>query len=409
MSSDDISEMSCFYDEIIPDDILDKRGILVIGDTHFQTNAFVEGEALRKRCVEIAYVTKPSVIILLGDTLDTHETAKQSPFNQACLFIEQLSELAVVYVIIGNHDYINQHQFLSDKHFFNPLKKWHNVHIVDKPTLVRMCDATIPTPDTTFTICLCPYVAPGRLIEALDMLAVHHPDDWTLSKCIFGHHEIKNVMYRGRNSSVGDEWFSSLPLFISGHIHEACDIGDNVCYVGSSRQVAIDESPDKNIWHILFDMPDEDTILTYLKKRDIWISKIPLNLKGMKEIRCSYDNLSSFDFDMLNHYHIKLHITGLSSQFKIFKKSHLHAKMVREGIRIYFDPISDNSHLSQLVSENFDRHHDRQEQYTFEHILHSLVMTKPDPIKEIYQHIIDEKDRKHTTKLIFVGSKSDEG
>ena len=385
-----------------------KRGIYVIGDTHFENKAFKQGEALIERCLEIAKEIKPEIIILLGDIQHTHETAKQSPFEQACRFIHLLSEIAHVYVQIGNHDFINQTQFLSDKHFFNPLKRWENVTIVDTPNVIYLDSETS---EEQIQIVTCPYTPPGRLIEALDTLAIpSDPDgegiDWTTSRCIFGHQEIKGVSYGGKSSTVGDAWLPSFPLFISGHIHGACYIGDNVAYTGSSRQVASDESPDKKVWHILFEDPEDDMYEAHNGGNGdngyIWIRKIDLNIKGILDTSIAYEEVNTFDFGLLDIHYVTLHIRGTSEQFKIFKKGQMYTKMIRLGVKVRFDFNTDDvvSPLNILIGTGGTSAN--RKTITFETIFHSLIKTKPNVVKDAYNALYGEK---RTTKMVFVGKK----
>ena len=45
-----------------------------------------------------------------------------------------MSEISTTYILVGNHDLINNQQFLSTNHWMNALKDWPNIFIVDKPT-----------------------------------------------------------------------------------------------------------------------------------------------------------------------------------------------------------------------------------------------------------------------------------
>ena len=35
-------------------------------------------------------------------------------------------------LLVGNHDYINNQQFLTNNHWMNAMKDWNNVTIIDK-------------------------------------------------------------------------------------------------------------------------------------------------------------------------------------------------------------------------------------------------------------------------------------
>lgn len=352
-------------------DFEDLISILVFGDTHFKPRDFEAGEELIAKAHEVAEQMAPTAIILLGDTMDTHETAKNAPWKQACRFIEGLSEISPVYVLIGNHDLINQSQFLTDNHFFNPLKKWNNVTIVDTPLKVEIGG---------YNIVLCPYVPPGRFEEALNSMAdlggCDEDFDWRVDAfCIFGHQEIEGVEYNGIISTKGDRWAEEYPPLICGHIHTPFQIGENVFYPGSSRQVDSNENPDKHIWNISFD-----------EEGQLEIDKIDLGLKGRKEIEMTCDNISEFDFDLANKYYIKIKLQGTPEQFKIFRKSFLHAKMMQHNIKFGFSPIKDDS---ALTLAGYDRNL-TTEDLSFPVILRKLVKSKNQTVIDAYEELYGE-------------------
>jgi len=322
------------------------------------------------KCVEIATEIQPTKIVLLGDILDTHEVAKNSPWKQACRFIDELSQISEVYVIMGNHDLINQKQFLTDNHFFNPLKKWPNVFIVDTPICVGVGN---------YKIVLCPYVFPGRFEEALDMMTelggTEEDFDWrTEANCILAHQEILGVTYGGKASVKGDRWDVNYPPLICGHIHNPCEIGNNVFYPGSSRQVDANESPDKKIWNITFDCDD-----------NLEIDKLDLGLKGIKEVEMEYEDVDDFDFNLTKKYHIKLKLKGYPEQFKIFRKSKLHAKIIKYNVKISFSPKR-----GENGNADFRTIEDIKALPVFTTIFADLASNKSKNIQEAYNELFGE-------------------
>jgi DNA repair exonuclease SbcCD nuclease subunit len=342
-------------------DIDDMTSIFVIGDPHFRAKNFQEGEELIEKCIKTASELTPTAIVILGDILDTHEVVRNTPWKQACKFIEDLSDIAHTYVLMGNHDYINQSQFLTDNHFFNPLKKWNNVTIVDYPILQKIGNGR------PCKIVLCPYTPPGRFVEALD-----HVNKWKTAQCIFAHQEFEGVFYGGKESSKGDSWNEEYPPVISGHIHTPCQIGTNIFYPGSSIQVASDEQPDKRVWNITFDSEEEGVDA-------LQIDKIDLGLKGKKEVEMNYSDIKTFDFGLLSKYYIKIKLRGTSEQFKMFRKSPLHAKMAKTGIKFSFDPIPDERALDIKLNNVDD--------LSFENILKLLVDKKSEAIQSAYEEL----------------------
>jgi len=333
--------------------------ILAVGDIHFNKDAKLQGDELIDRLLVIAKEAKPSIIVLLGDIMDTHETVKNVPWKQAEALFKGLSELAHTYVLIGNHDLCSASEFLTDNHFFNPYKVWNNITIVDKPLKITLSGKKFV---------LCPYVSPGRFVEALNTL-FDEGEDWRDATCIFGHQEFAGAIYNDRDSVKGDAWSDELPPVISGHIHEECQIGDNIFYVGSSRQVKFNENPIKKVWKI-----------TFGAKRTV--DKIELGLKAKKEVELDYEDVKTFDFGMCESYYIKLKIKGDSEQFKLFRKHPLHAKLIRSGVKIHFvnKPAQSQSLVKNLASALKD-------QLSFENILGELVKGKRPSIQDAYNEV----------------------
>jgi DNA repair exonuclease SbcCD nuclease subunit len=362
----------------------DLSSIFVVGDIHFQKDAFVQGEELIEKMIEVAKDASPSMIVLLGDILDNHETVRNSQYKQAERLIDELRVIAPVYVLIGNHDLINQSQFLTDAHFFGPFKKWEGVTIVDIPLGV-----TLRSGDRDLSIVMCPYVPPGRFVEALNTLFEYEePIDWQLADCIFGHQEIKGVTYNGRESGKGDVWDEDYPPLILGHIHEPCHLSQNVWYVGSARQVASNETPDKRVWNITFD------------EEGIQHDEIDLGLKARKEIEIAYENVKSFDFGLVDRYHVKLKIRGTREQFKLFRKSQLHARLVHRGVKIAFDPVIESTSMLFNLAEAL------KDDVSFEHILRELIKKKSEAVQEIYEEMYgsEELGDGDVYELVFVDS-----
>lgn len=345
-------------------DIDDLFSIFVIGDTHFRDKHMLEGEELVQRCVSAVSNAQPSMIILLGDVLDTHEVARSAPYKLAYRFIEELSNIAPTYVLIGNHDFINNSQFLTDNHFFNPLKRYPNVKVVDRPTVVEHGE---------YMFVMCPYVPTGRFIEALNTL-LHEGVNWELATCIFAHQELRGVALKpGEISENGDLWDENYPPIISGHIHQAQTINENIYYTGSAQQISFDEDPDKRVWHISFS--DDGTLN---------IDKIDLELKNKKEVTLTIDEIKTFDRSLADKYYVKIKLKGTSEQLKLFRKSPQYAKLVKLGVKI--DPITireEDPLYTELKSlgRGFT---------SFQSVLKEVVKRKSNNIRNVYTEIFGE-------------------
>ena len=137
--------------------------ILAIGDTHFRVNNIDMISMFIEKLLQATTEIKPDIVVLLGDILHDHERLHTTPMNKAYEMIRSLRDISPVFVLVGNHDMINHRQFLSDKHWMNAMKEWNNVYIVDKTLHLQFFDKN----NSRTQISFCPYVAPGRFVEAL--------------------------------------------------------------------------------------------------------------------------------------------------------------------------------------------------------------------------------------------------
>ena len=144
--------------------------IFTIGDPHFKESNPGQTKSMTKRIVEIARERKPDLIICLGDVLDRHAKLHTDPLCEAIDFFRQLSEIAHLCILIGNHDRRTNTDFLSDRHPFTAVKYWKNVTIAETVKVKNINGHMIP---------LVPYVWPGRFVEALDTYSFNESQEWS--------------------------------------------------------------------------------------------------------------------------------------------------------------------------------------------------------------------------------------
>jgi UDP-2,3-diacylglucosamine pyrophosphatase LpxH len=212
--------------------------VLFIGDVHIKHRAVDDALKLiaaieRIGAQEAAAGSPITRVIIAGDVLDTHERVDTQLLNRAYELVRVARDIAPVAVLVGNHDYINNQQFLTTNHWMNGMKEWRDVTIVDAPIIVD-----------NGAFALTPYVYPGRLVEALDRLRRWGPcgpdrpsglsGDWRDTLCVFAHQEIRGCRMGHVVSDVGDEWSPSWPPIVSGHIHERQRPAFNVFYPGAA-------------------------------------------------------------------------------------------------------------------------------------------------------------------------------
>lgn len=354
---------------------------LLIGDPHFRPGNVSIIEKFVDKAEMIASKLCPTFIVILGDILHTHEKVYTEAYNRACDFIERMSEIAPTFVLIGNHDYISNSQFLSDKHPFNPLKKWDNVTIVD-----HVVEAKINKRYFIFV----PYVPPGRLVEALDEKC---EKDWHKATCIFAHQEFHGAKMGAFQSEIGDKWDGNWPLVFSGHIHETQKVGDNIFYTGSAIQHAFGDTPNKTLAHVYFTKnkglirtPDHfrgETI--YQNKYVCFYEKVPLELPKKQTIHMPLSEVNDFNTDEKSEDKIRLVVTGDVEHFKAFKKSRKSLELQKKGVKVvFYHPKSSrktNQEVAKLVGKNKQSYHQ---------ILKAIIDKEHTGVKDAYVELFGE-------------------
>ena len=293
---------------------MEQVSCLCIGDPHFRIDNIEDAKLFSKKCVDLVKEQKPTFVVCLGDLLHHHDKAYVQPYNVAVDFMYELSSLAPTFLIIGNHDYMNASQFKTNNHFFNPLKKWKNMHIVDDVINYEVGN---------YNFFMCPYTPNGRFKEALDS----SEQLWDVADCIFAHQEFKGCKMGAIISDTGDEWDEDYPLVISGHIHDTQQVGNNIYYVGSAMQHSFGDSSEKFVWLLTF---TEDG----MKRK-----KIDMKMKKKKLIYLNISDIDSFDVEKNTHNaYVKIAIKGTTSECTTFRESKKYKELVKQGIVISFIP-----------------------------------------------------------------------
>lgn len=333
---------------------------LVIGDVHFKVTNISEVEIFIAKIEELALSIKPDFIVILGDVLDTHEKIHSIPLNKAVEFFDKMRNISYTYILVGNHDLINNQQFLTDNHWMNSFKYWRNIEIVDK---VVDC---IVKEDTYLFL---PYVPPGRFVEALNTY-----ENWKNCKCIFAHQEFRGCKMGAIISQEGDIWDKEYPLVISGHIHSKDKLQDNLYYTGSAMQHAFGEST-KNIV----------AIITFTD--NFIYEEIDLNLPRKRIITLSIKK--AMDYTITNTIDkLQLSLKGDYEEFKTFKKSKKYREFTSKGIKIKFNTkIIDKkksvntkvSNFSVILKDLIENEYDNHLTAIYENIILNLN-TDPESI-----------------------------
>lgn len=301
--------------------------ILCIGDPHFKVENVPETAEFTVKLIDLIKNTDPDIVVILGDLLHTHELVHTDALNRCCDFIDQIRTLKKTYILVGNHDMINNQQFLTDKHWMNSLKEWDNVTIID----------TVLVEETKIgKLCFSPYVPNGRFMDALNTC-----DNWKESKCIFAHQEFKGCKMGAMISEDGDEWGTQYPLVISGHIHDRQKL-PNVIYTGSAMQHAFGDSDDKCILIVTITSDGEKVF----KEFDL----------GLRKKKIIYTNIGCIeDVKIGKEIGVKLSISGSTEELKTFKKSKKYKELSSKGIKVVLKPDKINIKTKMLCVDHLDK------------------------------------------------------
>ena len=332
--------------------------ILAIGDPHFRIDNIPEVEMFIEKIGKLANDKQPDLIICLGDLLHTHERIHTIPLNKAYEFIKKMSLIAPTYVLVGNHDYIQNQQFLTENHWMNAMKSWENVTIVDKVVYLEY---------KNLNFCFCPYVPNKRFEEALNTLQEYN---WRSADCIFAHQEFSGCKMGAIVSSDGDDWDLSYPQVISGHIHSKQRPQNNIYYTGSALQHAFGESEQNTLALIHF----------HLDKSPYTLEEFNLSLPRKKIVYLNMDSIETYELPVTND-DIKLSIRGSQEEFKAFKKTEKFKQLTKEA-KIVFKV----EEAEAVRSDEGKKSHD--EGCDFKCILKGLVDSSNNPMLIQYFDII---------------------
>lgn len=347
---------------------------LCIGDLHFQESNTEQVDEFTAKALQAAKELDPAFIVILGDVLHTQEKIHVTPFKRATDFIQALTEVSPTYVIIGNHDYKNSSQYLSDEHPFNALKLWPNCFIVDK-VLIHEYEVTLSDDRTVpMRFGFCPYVPlsgkNGRFLDALGT------ENWETCECVFAHQEIKGVKMGPKTSESPDEWDASFPLLVSGHIHETQNPAQNVFYTGSAMQHSVSsDDGNKFIFQMRFSGAGE------------WaVQAVDLDLKRKKRIRVSIEDVETVNFNEFDNVILTVDVSGTSDQFKRFRSSKFYKDAKRKGVRFAFSPMIVPVFTSQndeVPSEDMPRMNRK-----FLELLGDLLENESEVVRREYENVL---------------------
>jgi len=335
--------------------------ILAIGDLHIRPGSKFQYEAFKSEIIRTINEKQPDIIIFLGDILHTHEKIHSVSMNMAHDLMDLIRSFAPLYVIVGNHDLLNNRQFLTTNHWMNGMKRWKVIKNGDKVLKHRITivDTAISEVHNNNRFTFIPYVPNGRFIEGLNTIEGGE-SVWNQSVSIFAHQEFLGCQMKSIKSEHGDEWDSDKPRVISGHIHGYQKLhGGNVLYTGACMQHNFGDSPNKNVF--MFSFKDNKEHKPPLKLQLDLPQKIIIEVDNLDEkfndIRDRIIN------DTKNKYKLLMHLKP--SEFKVFMRSLEYKQLIAHDVKIlisarHFDrsrysySADDRESFDEILSKCFE-------------------------------------------------------
>lgn len=336
---------------------------LFIGDPHFQISNLDVVDMFIKEITEFLKNNVFDFVVVAGDILHTHERIHSLVLNKACRFIKTLCSMFKTFILVGNHDYISNTQFLTDNHWMNSMKEWNNVSIVDKPTTHQQNGKNF---------LFVPYVFPGRFKEAIKT----HIDNWDDYTCIFAHQEFKGCKMGAITSETGDVWEKEDCLVVSGHIHSKQRPQTNIFYPGTPFQHSFGDTGNNVIVEINFhNACDSYDIIEH-----------KMNLPGKKTLYLDIDSIRNFSSEQsVKEEEIKISLKCTNSEFKTFKNSYKYKELTKLGLKII--------HKSQDTETKNIKSNDLSSDDHFDSRLKDTIIQKQNPyLTQAYELIINNQE-----------------
>ena len=335
--------------------------LLLIGDLHFRPKDKEIDIIMVKEILDIIEENRPDAVVILGDTLDTHNIINSGSLTLAVDFFKRISTITKLIVLIGNHDIKNNQIDLStssEDHPFTALELWENTVLVDKVKEFYIKD---------HKFCGVPYLPPGKYMNAIKDI-----DDNTVS-AYFSHQEFNGAFYKPGDSPItdADEWPDDKKVNFCGHFHEYNRVKNNLIYVGTPTTTDFGATDDKALMLVTF---KEDYSFSYDRIR---LKTVPMRISYKVEARSSeltqvLNSIKSRDSPGI----YKVVIYGKSQALSTIKKTIQYrelnklAKITEESIGtdlVLCKGVSNevilNGNYEQILKELLKQHPDELDMY----------------------------------------------
>ena len=286
--------------------------LLAIGDVHIKLSNLEDIELFLEKIKITITNERPDFIIILGDVLNTFERIHTTCLSYAQRLFTVCSEYTQTYVLVGNHDYISNSQFLTSHHWMTPFSTWNQLTIVDR---------VVSFTHEKNHFVLCPYVPDGRLVEALSTFP-----EWLSAHMIFGHQLLNGAKMGAILAEHVEEWKQEYPFLCCGHIHDKQRVQSNLYYTGTPMQDSFAEKRSKSI------------ALFTVHEKEFEIKEIELGVNIKRIEYMSVSDAYTYQIELKQNEMLRLTLKGTKEECHVFKKT-TEFKKLSSLAKIVFDEI----------------------------------------------------------------------
>lgn len=312
--------------------------ILIVGDLHFKPGNVRQTTIIQHDIMQILSTREILMVILLGDTLDSHEKINMECYNRACDLFEIIMSTGVpLFVLIGNHDRANNKVYMTNRHPFRGYCNVPGIKIIDRCYIHEFTVTQLDGNIANLKFCFVPFVPDGMYLQALSDCNINVSD----MSIFFSHSEFQGCKINKISKNKCDIWPSEYPLNISGHIHDEEIVQENLIYVGTPFQ------------HTYADSIDKGLFLMDLKTGEFKLEKIKTRVPPKVTWQIHYTQLQQLTLNP--NLDIKLEIFGPTSHVKeLMKRPDMVAKY-DSVVKRYKDETSSKIDCdSSIISSSSD-------------------------------------------------------
>lgn len=210
----------------------DRPFALLANDLHVDKNNIEEFE---KNWAEMLSVCKERGVdyIIVGGDLWTNRAAQTLPVLKAVqkAILDARRNYLTIIIAEGNHDLIDQEDTFGYSHIFDP---YPGVHVVDEWHIIPLGKHNL--------VIMSYFPENGSFTEKLEAIKNKLAPELVI---LYIHEGISGALSQSSDNELPAKLFKGFHKVLVGHYHNRTQIGDNIFYIGASRQHNFGEDEEK--------------------------------------------------------------------------------------------------------------------------------------------------------------------